>query len=539
MASVRCWLPPVLAAWACSADAGSVGDGATEDGGAEGTPTGGETDQTWGPTDDGAGGGTDTTGAAPDPEPPPPWAHGIVLTRITANQGVAVTIADGREWVDGSGRNAPLIAGRETLVQAIWEVQPGWQPRTIRGVLTLGAPDGTSETSQHDLPVGDAPSTFASDNLSFAWRVPSELIVPGTTFSVELLEVDGPGDGDVPEPPPVYPSEPGLLGIEDGDQVIRVTLVPVRHTRSGSCDTVATPTDDDVAVFAELLHQRNPTQRVEIDVREPLDFSESLAGYSDLLIALSQLRFDDDAPPRQYYYGLVHECVRTGGQAIALGKYPPTKEDAWMRTAVGPWRGSAAVSSSTFVHEIGHTLGRRHVECSGSEGGPDPSYPYPDGNIGVWGYAVHVPDPKLGLGGNRYDPDTTWDYMGYCTGSHWVSDYGWRLVHPFIAEVSSWDGQGADRPRGELLIGLFDPDGTDRWFTVPGEAVDREGAAGYALTVGVDDGTRSVPLARVERPVAGAYALVAALPPDADTRRITLRTPLGRRQLTTVRRFGR
>ncbi len=41
-------------------------------------------------------------------------------------------------------------------------------------------------------------------------------------------------------------------------------------------------------------------------------------------------------------------------------------------------------SATTIAHELGHNMSLYHAPCGGA-GGPDSSYPYPDGSIGTWG----------------------------------------------------------------------------------------------------------------------------------------------------------
>ena len=83
--------------------------------------------------------------------------------------------------------------------------------------------------------------------------------------------------------------------------------------------------------------------------------------------------------------------------------------------AVGTW-GDAA-------HEIGHLFGRRHVPCSGTEEGNDPSYPYPGGRIGG-----PAGDPTRYFGLNTAPnlpevvPATAGDLLSYCS-PRWLSNY--------------------------------------------------------------------------------------------------------------------
>jgi hypothetical protein len=310
--------------------------------------------------------------------------------------------------------------------------------------------------------------------------------------------------------------------------------VPVQHEFPESCSEVPVLSNSDLETLGELLHRRSPTERVVMTLREPFLWTESLDTYTGLLAALSQLRFEDDADPAQYYAGLVHHCVRTGGQAIDRPDFP-TKENAWTRTIVSAWRGSAPLTSSTFVHEMGHAQGRRHVRCTGKEGSPDPDYPYPNGNIGVWGYNIVLPDATMPwLSGRTYDPETTFDYMGYCTGSHHVSDYGWELVYPFIEEISSWEIPGQPSPGppqlpsdgGSLLIGVVEPDGSGHWFTVPGTAGDRSPTPGHYAEFATARGILRIPVSARVQSASGVTNLVMELPLTLDqVSELTLHLP--------------
>ncbi len=497
----------------------------------------------------GCDGGTDPSGLDDSTFPDLPYAKGIRLTRVLANQGVGIPIFQGGQWVPLAERNARLIEDRQTLIWGVWEVDKKWKPRVIRAELKVVLPDGESETLTEEIFVGKGTSTFGSRDLSISWELSPELAAHGSTFQIYLLELDGKGKGSIPLPPPIYPLTPEPIGFEDSHQVIRVTVVPVQHEYPGSCSDVPELSTSDVETLGELLHRRSPTQRVVMTLREPFLWTESLDSYTGLLAALSQLRFEDNANPAQYYAGLVHHCVRTGGQAIDRPDFP-TKENGWTRTIVSAWRGSAPLTSSTFVHEMGHAQGRRHVRCTGKEGSPDPDYPYPNGNIGVWGYNIVLPDATMPwLSGKTYNPQTTYDFMGYCTGSHHVSDYGWELVYPFIEEISSWEIPGQPSPGppqfpidgGSLLIGAVEPDGDEHWFTLPGSAGARSPTPGYYAEFSTAGGTLRVPVSARVQSGSGVTNIVVELPLPLDkVSEITLLAPEKRTvvDLQAVRRHG-
>lgn len=110
----------------------------------------------------------------------------------------------------------------------------------------------------------------------------------------------------------------------------------------------------------------------------------------------------------------------------------------------------------SVAHELGHNMSLQHAPCGGPFG-VDPSFPYPDGSMGVWGYDFRD-------GGNLVHPGTP-DLMSYCRDPAWISDYHftnalrYRLFDeslPPLATVAAetrslllWGGAGAD---GELYM---------------------------------------------------------------------------------------
>jgi hypothetical protein len=88
-----------------------------------------------------------------------------------------------------------------------------------------------------------------------------------------------------------------------------------------------------------------------------------------------------------------------------------------------------------MAHEIGHTWNRLHSPCGGA-GGTDAAYPYPAGNIGVFG--VDMQNEVL-------KPPFTPDIMGYC-GDPWVSDYTYKAVLDYRAATSATAIAAAEQP---------------------------------------------------------------------------------------------
>ena len=107
--------------------------------------------------------------------------------------------------------------------------------------------------------------------------------------------------------------------------------------------------------------------------------------------------------------------------------------------------------SSTIAHELGHNMSLAHAPC-GARGGPDPSFPYPDGFIGAWGYDSH--------GGRLVSPESR-DHMSYCEPT-WTSDYHFTnaLRYRLADEGAAPVALAAAPVRSLLLWGGVDTAGT-------------------------------------------------------------------------------
>ena len=171
-------------------------------------------------------------------------------------------------------------------------------------------------------------------------------------------------------------------------------------------------------------------------------------------------------------------------------------------------------SPVVIAHEIGHNLILNHAPCGGAPG-PDPSYPYPDGSTGAWGYDFRH-------GGRLVRPSAP-DLMSYC-GPRWISDYHfsnalrYRLYDEGTAAVAAvsastrslllWGGVDADNlpylePAFVVDAPAALPDSTGEYritgrtagggqlfslsFTMPVTA-DGDGSSGFAFALPVRAG---------------------------------------------------
>ena len=130
--------------------------------------------------------------------------------------------------------------------------------------------------------------------------------------------------------------------------------------------------------------------------------------------------------------------------------------------AFAPGRSSFAVPDLwTMAHELGHNMRLYHAPCRLTD--PDPSFPYPDGSIGRWGYDFRD-------GGAMVEPSTA-DLMSYCS-PRWISDF--HFINALRFRLKDEGGANttnvAARAKSLLLWGGVDAD--DIPFLEPAFIVD-------------------------------------------------------------------
>lgn len=517
-------------------------------------PGGDGTDDTGTGTTTGEPEGTSTTAVvdstAESSSTGAPWEAplargGIVVDWVQANQGVGVRIgADGGE-VGPADRDAALIRDRITLIRAFWTVPDDWEPREIEGRLIVQFPDDTEESLSNVALIEE--DAFEGDlNRSFYWGLMADQTVPGIKYRVELYETTPDHDDDPePEVPPMLPVDgsTAYVGIEDSYLVLKTVVVPFIYDDGAGCSTTPDTSEETMQLFQDLIYQMNPIDRLDFTLHEPVMWDTPLAAFGELHSYLVSLRFDEGAPPETYYYGLVDVCAGglggAGGQANGIPTDPVDPGQAYARVSAGlsldpEW------SAETFVHEVGHSQGRRHVACDG-EGGPDPTYPHDGGDVGEWGFGV----VDFGL---RH-PTFYKDYMTYCHPT-WVGTWGWNKVYPVIRGLSEWDEGfpgGAVQPEGgtsaaplgpalattgdpyggSLLMGTIDPDGRERWITVPGR-----------LPAHAERGPVHVEMRAGSRIIADLPAHVQSLPEGDGGALVVVPLPEGWSDVTTVTRVA-
>ena len=169
--------------------------------------------------------------------------------------------------------------------------------------------------------------------------------------------------------------------------------------------------------------------------------------------------------------------VMEGGTEYYMGMMSsPVRDNPGL---AGGMRSTFAVPSPSIIgHELGHNLTLAHAPC-GSPPYLDPSYPYPDGSIGAWGYDFRD-------GGRLVSPFTP-DLMSYCRRDQWISDYHFTkaLRYRLVAEASAAVAAVSASARSLLFWGGVGADGVpylEPAFVVDAPAALPDSAGEYRIT---------------------------------------------------------
>ena len=509
-------------------DSGTSEDEASESEASSAEATG--TDESTSTTGDTTGSTTgDGDGDGDGDGEPADLARGISISRVEANPGVGIPLSiDGRESTFAE-RYTRLPARRPMWVLIDVDVEDGWEPREIEARITLHRPGGDTITASQvqtitrdtqawkDDPDGGHDSiTELRDYAGFHFGLPAEEMVPDIGWSLSLHEVDPsyldqPVANPAPILPPVGGEESWPIGIENSNNVFRLVMVPIAMDY-GSCQETPIHDEPTIKRYVDHLFASNPLEEVDYTIHEPYAWNSSISSSSDLsaiLNAMSQLKSQEQAGPEVYYYALINNCgtcISGGGMGCIVGQARLPGDgmdgsDALNRV------GSGLLSTSTFVHELGHAQGRRHIECEGAgAAGTDPAYPYNNGILGSWGFDMR----ELFV----HHPDLGYDYMSYC-GPSWVSNWQWEETWKRIATLSSWGD--VSHPEGPLWVVHVDDEGRASSWTTQGWLEHSRSADGDVARFQGPNGLRPAQPVRVTETAHGAgLTFMFEAPQDAD-----------------------
>ncbi len=427
--------------------------------------------------------------AEPQPEAVPAVpVNGLSILRLTVNQGAQVTVMDNFvEQVDAM----PLVAGKDLLIRAHLAPHNDWEPRPIRGVLTVHAAD-RSFVFEETLEVVDA--SFDGDlSTTLDGVVPADFAEPGLRVEARVFELDGVVRDASPGRSTWPPEGSQALRFAPWEGGITLRIVPVVYRADGS-DRLPDTSPEQLGLIRDYLLRMYPTTDIALELEPELAWDGEIgssSGLNDLLDAVVDERELRGIPVDHYFYALVAPantratfCAQ--GCTAGLSYRPDNPNRAWMRSSVSLGYAGER-SAETLAHELGHAHGRRHAPCGGASQ-TDPNYPYEGGLLGTWGWD----------GEELLPPGGTGDIMGYCSPK-WISDYQVAGLYERIVAMAGLFDQDAERDKGPVRWFAEGPDGAlvDRGVRQRvlegGEAVDvlmtvgREPVVGAARFYALDD----------------------------------------------------
>ncbi len=434
------------------------------------------------------------------------WLEGIHERRIASCATTSPHTAYLTQAVQSREFPVPLVAGEKALLRVFMTAAsatgasiPSVRARFYRNGRETHVEDIPGKSSTIPTEVGEG-SLSKSANA----EIPAEIVQPGLEM---VVEVDPEGALDPALGVSRRIPEAGRTAIDVRSMPpFDLTLIPFLFTEDPDSAILAITSGMAAEPEAhELLGDTRtllPVGTMNVKAHEPVLHSTKHGG---------QLIFGETAAIRAmegahgHYLGMIsHSGGKGGGGSASLGG----------KVAV------AGPRSATIAHELGHNLNLLHAPCGHSLEGVDPSFPYPDGSSGAWGYDFRN-------NGRLVSPDTP-DLMSYCggtsyqygrTGNKWISDYHftkalrYRLFDegtPAAATESLllWGGVAADSvpflepafvvdapaalpdSAGEYLVTGQTTGGDELFylsFTMP-EVADGDGSSSFAFVLPVQPG---------------------------------------------------
>jgi hypothetical protein len=367
------------------------------------------------------------TPTSPTPAPTAKLAEKLAITEVAIFQGVKVSIAKSGAKV--TSRTMPVVAGRDALLRVYVTPDAGFNPHDITAELHIvrggqGLPIATATATI------SGPSSEGSPTTTFNFEIPGSTLTPDASYFVQLLDDGAPGVPSATANAAQYPNVAAAesLDAQSGADSLKVVVVPMQYGADGS-----NRVPDTGATMLEALRKRTlelyPVPAVDITVHAPVPFGSAIApdgtGWDTVLGAVRQLRIQEAPAADVYYYGVFAPSATASAYCpascvLGLSTLASSLTDASQRASVGVLYNNNEVIL-TMPHELGHAHGRKHAPC-GNAAGPDPTFPYPDATIGVWGYSI-VTKLLFSPSGSAQPHD----FMSYC-GPEWTSDYTFQAL---------------------------------------------------------------------------------------------------------------
>ena len=334
----------------------------------------------------------------------------------------------------------PMVAGRDALLRVFVSANQGntAQP-TVRVRLRQGAT--VVDSFLITAPGASVPQALDTATLTSTWNVviSGNRMVAGIGLTAELDPTDLVAESN--ESDNRYPVSGTMsLDLRSVPQ-FNVRFIPVKQSVNG---LTGNATAGNAAALIDVTHRMYPLNQMNIEVRPTyttsapvLQNDDGNGAWGQILSEMSALKSSDGSAAD--YVGVVPATYNSG--IAGLGYVGYAAAIAWDKNGSAP---------NVIAHELGHNLGRQHAPC-GNPAGPDPSYPYANATIGVWGYDFIAQQLK--------SPASYKDLMSYCNPT-WVSDYTYEAILQFrgtAPAIGGAAGQGgggaAEATSGVLLWG--------------------------------------------------------------------------------------
>ena len=429
------------------------------------------------------------------------WLAGVYRRRIAPCVEAAPAAAYLVQAVQSRTFPVPLVAGREALLRVFVTARragsAGIPPVRIR---FYGA---DRETHVAEIPGTSTPIPTEVDESRLSnsanAEIPGRVVQPGLEM---VIEVDPEGTLDPQLGVAKRIPETGRLEVDVREMPpFDLTLIPFVWSATHDSSMVhvtramaEAPESHEMFGDMHLL----PIGEMRVKAHEPVLSSSNSAFV--LLRQAAAIRAMEGGTG--HYMGMMGRPI-TGAGGVA---YRPGRSNfSFPRPDI-------------IAHELGHNLDLRHAPCGGA-GGPDPSFPYPDGSIGAWGYDFRD-------GGRLVRPSTA-ELMSYCGPPDWTSDYHFTnalrfrlseadsvaLRAPPLASTAAgslllWGGIGSDavpylepafvvdapaslpRSGGDYRLVGRSGDGSELFslaFAMP-EVADGDGSSSFAFVLPVQPG---------------------------------------------------
>lgn len=450
---------------ACGADSGEL----TGSGGRGGpTGTGGAAIGTGGSV--GSGGQTGNPDAMPGAMEP---VHGLTISGVSIYQAAKVLLTKMGQPV--TTLDTPLVTNRPALVRVSVTPQAGWTPRPVVARLTFGEAGAAPKDVMATI---SAASTDRMLESTLNFQLAATDLTASVEWKVALFEAPG-GTGPGATTGTAIPADGTMVKLTSvsSGPALKIVFVPVRNN-----NLLPDTSPTQLKYLTDAMFSMYPVAKVEAEVHEPVDFPTTVSplgqGWDQALNQVCIQRQMDDPARNVFYHGLItptasylNYCAQgVCVEGIAMVAGNPLQDLARCSISIGYTNQGAG----TFLHEMAHSMGRLHAPC-GSPARPDPTFPYANGGIGVWGYDM--------VRQRLVDPARTTDFLAYCPPA-WISDYTFANLLPWIKSVNALEPSMARFTPAPWRVATVTHDGSIAW----GQVVNmNEVAGGTPHTVSVRD----------------------------------------------------